>query len=79
MVIERTQLYGSPGDDSWYLAREPESGMVFIQHQASSRSGGKITDFEVSEFLNDVPPGPQQQEFIRLLNSLFPNVSLLPL
>jgi len=33
------QLYRSPNGDAWFLARDPETGLAFVQHQANASSG----------------------------------------
>ena len=41
---EPRQLYRSPNGDSWFLARDPETGSAFVRHQANAPSGGQVTD-----------------------------------
>src|SRR5690348_7695941 len=44
---ETRQLYRSPNGDSWFLARDPETGSAFVRHQANAPSGGQVTDIEL--------------------------------
>jgi hypothetical protein len=48
---ETRQLYRSPNGDTWFLARDPATGMVFVRHQANAPSGGHVTDIELGAFL----------------------------
>ena len=34
---EMTSLYQSPNGDSWFLARDPATGLAFVRHQATPR------------------------------------------
>jgi len=56
-----TPLYRSPNGDSWFLARDPETGLAFVRHQANTPSGGQVTDIEMNAFLS----GPQNPERTR--------------
>ena len=47
MTIQTRELYHSSNGDRWYLARDSESGRVFIKHQPNAPSGGKPTDIEI--------------------------------
>src|ERR1700719_534774 len=44
---ETRQLYRSPNGDTWFLARDPETGSAFVRHQANAPSGGQVTDIEL--------------------------------
>ena len=37
------QLYRSPNGDTWFFARDPETGSAFVRHQANAPSGGQVT------------------------------------
>jgi hypothetical protein len=63
-------LYNSPNGDKWLLAREPESGRVFVRHVPNVRSGGKTTDIEIGAFLCERSYGPQHIELLRLIGTL---------
>jgi hypothetical protein len=66
------QLYRSPNGDTWFLARNPTTGLGFIRHQANALSGGRVTDIEIATFLSG-PPHPEQKA---LLASLGPRSSI---
>jgi hypothetical protein len=34
------QLYHSPSGDTWFLARDPATGLGTVRHQANASSGG---------------------------------------
>jgi hypothetical protein len=36
-LAETRQLYRSPNGDTWFLARDPETGSAFVRHQANAR------------------------------------------
>jgi hypothetical protein len=63
-------LYNSPNGDRWLLAREPESGRVFVRHVPNVPSGGKTTDIEIGAFLCERSYGPQHIELLRLIGTL---------
>jgi hypothetical protein len=64
------ELYSSPNGDRWLLAREPESGRVFVRHIPNMPSGGKTTDIEIGPFLCERNYGPQHLELLRLIGTL---------
>jgi hypothetical protein len=64
------ELYSSPNGDRWLLAREPESGHVFVQHQPNLASGGKPSELEIGAFLLRGGQGPEHQALLRLIGSL---------
>jgi hypothetical protein len=68
-TLTRT-LYRSSNGDRWLLARETETGRVFVRHEANLPSGGRVTDLDVGAFLAAGPPGPQHQELLRLVGTL---------
>ena len=49
---EMTPLYQSANGDSWFLARDPATGLAFVRHQANTPSGGQVTDIEIGAFLS---------------------------
>jgi hypothetical protein len=69
------ELYSSPNGDRWLLAREPESGRVFVRHIPNVPSGGKTTDIEIGAFLGERSYGPQHIELLRLIGTLAENSS----
>lgn len=70
MAIQTRELYRSPNGDRWCLARDTESGRVFIMHQANLASGGQETRVEVGAFLTQGGAGPEKQELLRLIGTL---------
>jgi hypothetical protein len=70
MGIETRTLYQSSNGDRWQLARDGETGRVFVQHEANLSSGGRITEIEISAFLGTGGRGPEQQELLRLIGEL---------
>ena len=40
------------------LARETDSGRVFIKHEANDPSGGQVTEIEIGDFLSSGGHGP---------------------
>ena len=69
MALLIRELYHSSNGDRWYLARDPDTGRVFIRHQANVPSGGHVADIEVGLFLSQ-GKGPEQQELLRLIGAL---------
>lgn len=63
------QLYRSPNGDTWFLARDPRTGLAFVRHQANASSGGQVTDVEIGAFLCG-PRHPEQAALLRLIGAL---------
>jgi hypothetical protein len=63
------QLYRSPNGDSWFLARDPATGLGIVRHQANASSGGQVTDVEIGEFLSGAQH-PEQAALFRLIGTL---------
>src|SRR6202035_1863777 len=66
---EMTPLYQSPNGDSWFLARDPATGLAFVRHQANAPSGGQVTNIELGAFLSG-PRNPEHEALLRLIGSL---------
>ena len=69
-AVPKLELYQSSNGDRWRLARETETGRVFIQHQANLPSGGRVTEIEIGAFLGAGARGPEHQELLRLIGTL---------
>jgi len=69
MTLETRELYRSSSGDRWQLAREPDSGRVFVLHEPNVASGGRTTHVEISAFLA-AGRGPEHQELLRLIGTL---------
>ena len=65
---ETRQLYRSTNGDSWFLARDPETGSAFVRHQANAPSGGHVTDIELGAFLSG-PRNPEHEALLRLIGA----------
>ena len=63
-----TPLYKSPNGDSWFLARDPATGLAFVRHQANAPSGGQVTDIEIGAFLSG-PRNPEHEALLRLIGT----------
>ena len=70
MASETRELYSSQNGDRWLLAREPDSGRVFVRHIPNMPSGGTTTDIEIGAFLCERNYGPQHMELLRLIGTL---------
>jgi hypothetical protein len=70
MAIEARTLYQSPNGDRWRLARETETGRVFVRHEANLSSGGRVSEIELGTFLSAGGRGPEHQELLRLIGTL---------
>ena len=62
------QLYRSPNGDTWFLARDPATGLGTVRHQANASSGGQVTDIEIATFLSG-PPHPEQAALLRVIGA----------
>jgi hypothetical protein len=63
------ELYGSSNGDRWQLARDPDSGRVFILHEPNPASGGRTSEIDIGGFLV-TRHGPEHQELLRLIGTL---------
>ncbi|WP_210530402.1 hypothetical protein [Rubellimicrobium arenae] len=70
MSIREREIYSSPNGDRWSLARDTESGHVFVRHRPNIPSGGQTRDMEVGEFLMEGGSGPEKQELLRQIGSM---------
>ena len=70
MPIQTRELYTSENGDRWSLARDTETGGVFIRHEANLASGGNVSDKELGAFLRQGGLGPEKQALLRLIGSL---------
>ena len=71
-------MYRSPNGDRWLLARNPQTGRVFVRHEANLASGGQVTDTEVGNFLSQGGTGPEKQELLRLIGTLVKDPDMSP-
>ncbi len=69
MTTQRRELYHSSNGDRWFLARDSESGEVFVRHEANSASGGNVAHIDLGTFLSS-GEGPEHQELLRLIGTL---------
>lgn len=70
MPVQTRELYRSSNGDRWCLAREVESGRVFVIHEPNLSSGGKDTAVDIGTFLSRGGFGPEKQELLRLIGTL---------
>jgi len=71
MTVQSREFYRSgPNGDRWSLARETESGRVFIEHKPNISSGGQTSHIEIADFLAHGGAGPEHQALLRLIGSL---------
>ena len=70
MPAQKRELYSSPNGDSWYLAREPETGRLFVRHEANIPSGGHVTDLDIGAFLSGGCGHPEHQALLHLIGTL---------
>ena len=70
MATETRRLYRSANGDRWHLARETDSGRVFIKHEANEPSGGQVTEIEIGDFLSSGGHGQEHIELLRLIGTL---------
>jgi hypothetical protein len=62
------QLYRSPNGDTWFLPRDPMTGLAFVRHQANASSGGRVTDVEIGDFLSG-GEHPEQAALLRVIGA----------
>lgn len=70
MTIQTRELYRSSNGDRWCLARDSDTGRVFIIHEPNLSSGGQDSTIELGAFLSRGGMGPEKQELLRLIGTL---------
>jgi hypothetical protein len=70
MAVRTRSIYSSSNGDCWLLACDPDSGRLFVRHEANVPSGGQVTDIELGAFLTASGQGPEKQELLRLIGTL---------
>jgi hypothetical protein len=63
------KVYQSPNGDTWFIARDPATGLAFVRHQANAPSGGQVTDIDLGAFLSG-PRNPEQDALLRWVGNL---------
>jgi len=48
-AVRMREIYRSSNGDRWLLARDPETGRVFVRHEPNLPSGGLVADTLRSE------------------------------
>ena len=69
-AVRTREIYRSSNGDRWLLARDPETGRVFVRHEPNLPSGGQVADIEIGAFLIAAGNGPEKQEVLRLIGTL---------
>jgi hypothetical protein len=59
-------FFESTNGDSWYLGRDPETGLCSVKHVANPESGGHVSYLEIESFLSG-GAAPEHQAFRRLM------------
>jgi hypothetical protein len=75
MNLVAEDIYRSANGDRWRLMRDPDSGRVFVRHEANPASGGTVTETDVAAFLAVGGGGP---EFVALRRMLDDRQALRP-
>ena len=71
MSMKVREVYRSaPDGDTWYLARDTDSGNVFVRHTPNKSSGGQSADFALGAFLVGAQDSPEKRELLRLIGTL---------
>jgi hypothetical protein len=70
MTLRTREIYHSANGDRWLLARDPDTGRVFVRHEPNLPSGGQVADIDIGAFLIGAGGGPEKQELLRLIGTL---------
>jgi hypothetical protein len=70
MTVRTREIYPSANGDRWLLARDPDTGRVFVRHEPNLPSGGQVADIEIGTFRIGAGHGPEKQELLRLIGTL---------
>jgi len=68
--MEKRELYRSANGDRWFLVRDPETGSLFVRHEANIPSGSQVTDLDIDAFLSGGQGNPEHQALLRLIGTL---------
>ncbi len=68
MAVRTREIYRRANGDRWLLARDPDTGRVFVRHEPNLPSGGPVAEIEIGTFL--IVAGPEKQELLRLIGTL---------
>jgi hypothetical protein len=60
-AVRTREIYRSSNGDRWLLARDPETGRVFVRHEPNLPSGGEVADIEIGAFLLAAGNGPEKR------------------
>jgi len=64
------EFYRSPNGDRWLLARDMQTGSLFVRHEANPASGGYTSDLDIGSFLSQSPRHPQHDALLRLIGTV---------
>jgi len=70
VTVRTREIYESANGDRWLLARDPDTGRVFVRHQPNLPSGGQVADIDIGAFLIAGGSGPEKQELLHLIGTL---------
>jgi hypothetical protein len=62
VTVRTREIYHSANGDRWLLARDPDTGRVFVRHEPNLPSGGQVADIDIGAFLIATGSGPEKQE-----------------
>jgi len=68
--MEKRELYTSPNGDRSSLCDDPDTGNVFIKHQANIPSGGQLSDLAIGAFLSRGELHPERHALLELIGTL---------
>lgn len=66
MSIDHIEFF-SASDVVWKLAREPQTGVIFVR-----REGETVSHINIGDFLRAKPQGPEHVALLQLIGSLIP-------
>ena len=66
--VEEKLVFESSNGDSWYLGRDPASGLRAVKHVANPESGGNVSYLEIEDFVSS-GGGPEHQALRRLMEA----------
>jgi hypothetical protein len=70
VAVRTREIYHSANGDRRLLARDPDTGRVFVRHEPNLPSGGQVADIGIGAFLIAAGSGPEKQELLRLIGTL---------
>jgi hypothetical protein len=69
-AVRTREIYRSSNGDRWLLARDPETGRVFVRHEPNLPSGGQSRTLRSERFSSRLATDQRSKKVLRLIGTL---------